>query len=269
MIRWDDTEAFDDDVVALGNEAYGALCRARKHSANKRTDGVLSRAMCLLIAPIEVWETIASVLRPDGSARFVERLAGGAVQLVGYLQWNHSAEQRNKDRESVKLRVSKHRIANSNADPASGVTSTVTPLQEPYTLAPGSGSGSDLEGVQGEPFGRSADHVAIALQIRQHECFRGLNAHKLADDQVGHMGRKAQKLEWVIEAIRKCAAVKTDLGLTAEALQKALVGYMHAADGRGARRAAPVQTNVEPLGSEGWRKRQQEREEAARKAGGT
>ena len=278
MFRWDDSEAFDDDVVDLGNEAYGALCRARKHCAHKLTDGVISRALALLIAPRELWERVASFRCADGSQRFIELLGNGAMRCVGFSTWNRSAaeakemqEKRAEAGRSGGLQSGKHRAASkapseqtlkqvleqkASKPTASDEAKAQAEVKQAGTGTgiSGSGSGSDapareahrsipepktepsVEDDSEQP--RSADNVAIALQIRQHAVFRPLDAHGLAPLISMRAFHWKKPLAWVLNAIDDCAVKAHGVGLTAEALQAKLVGFIRNAEAPEATKAA-------------------------------
>jgi hypothetical protein len=93
--KLDDQGAFHAKVVAAGNEAYGAWCRAGQWSSAQLTDGFIPADIAALIAPEKVWQRAAK-------ARLVDAVDGG-WQIHDYLDWNPSAEtvreQRRKDSE--------------------------------------------------------------------------------------------------------------------------------------------------------------------------
>lgn len=268
MFRWDDAEAFDDDVVTLGNEAYGALCRGRKHCAHKLTDGVISRALALLIAPEEVWARIDAVKAADGSQRFIDRLDRGVIRFVGFSTWNRSAaeakEMQGKRAEAGRsggVQSGKHRAAlkasseqtqkqvleqTLSKPPANDDAKAQAEVKQAGTGTGISGSGSDAPAREGhrsavepkpEPSAeddseqpRSAENVAIALQIRQHAVFRQLDAHGLAPLISMRADGWKKPLAWVLNAIDDCALKSHGVGLTAEAIQAKLVGFIRNAE---------------------------------------
>lgn len=244
--RLDDEGAFDRRRIGAGNEACGAVDRAGQWCAHELTDGVFEQDIAISIAPQKVWDKAAL-------HRLIEKRDDGTYRIADFLQWNWSADKVRSQRDADKKRQSKRRHAECHAVTPSATpperppseAAAVTALVQGEASASESGSDPDPEGIQGDPANedrpsevrirrsdppnRSPEHVAIALQIRSHDCFRGLDAHRLADHQVGHLMATGQKLEWVITAIDDCAAKKVGLGLTAEAMQACLVGYMRAA----------------------------------------
>ncbi len=62
--------AFHRKVVAAGNAAYGAWCRAGQWSAYHLTDGAIPRAVALTIASARIWDRLVEVrlceVTPDG-----------------------------------------------------------------------------------------------------------------------------------------------------------------------------------------------------------
>lgn len=168
MLFWDDDEAFAIATIEAGNEAYGALWRARGYSAHELTDGVISRAMALTIATADTWERLAAIVDATGQPRFVELLDFGRIRLVGFERWNRAATdvmaRRQKRSESGRLgglqsgRVRRHDEAPNEAS-ASPVASAGAQAKGAAEVNPvgtgsgiGSGSGSGPEGdARGNP----------------------------------------------------------------------------------------------------------------------
>lgn len=66
---------------------------------------------------------------------------------------------------------------------------------------------------------------ALLARMRRHPILVGLPHDRIAEQQLGFMVSKGVKLGWVLDAIDECAAKCPD-GLTAEARQAKLVGFM-------------------------------------------
>lgn len=82
--RVDDKSAFHAKVVAAGNAAWGAFCRAGAWSSDHGTDGSIPMPTAKLIEPSrKVWDRLVDV-------GLCERAADGFV-LHDFLDWNPSA----------------------------------------------------------------------------------------------------------------------------------------------------------------------------------
>ncbi len=85
--RVDDKSAFHRKVLAAGNEAWGAFCRAGAISSGEGTDGRVTVDTCRAIAPAKVWTRLIDV-------GLAERVDGSTdLQLHDYLEWNPSAAE--------------------------------------------------------------------------------------------------------------------------------------------------------------------------------
>ncbi len=104
----DDTSAFNAKVMAAGNEAWGAFCRVGAWCAQQLSDGRFSRAIAVTIAPMKVWEKLASV-------GLVDKLENGEMQMHDYLQRNPSKAQVIAERDATRLRVNTYRNGKRNA----------------------------------------------------------------------------------------------------------------------------------------------------------
>lgn len=92
--RLDDQGAFHAKVLAAGNEAYGAWCRAGQWSSGHRTEGRIPRATALTIARQRVWERLIE-------AGLMESLGDNGWQIHDYLDWNPSAAEVDGRRDRV------------------------------------------------------------------------------------------------------------------------------------------------------------------------
>ncbi len=76
------------------------------------------------------------------------------------------------------------------------------------------------------------EEQTLAREIQKYPVFASLDAAAIAQGVAGHMLHKPQlRMEWVLAAIEQCATKSVGLGLTREALQHKLVGFMHNAKG--------------------------------------
>jgi len=86
----DDGSDFHEKVVAAGNEAWGALCRAGAWSSKRGTDGFVPDNIAALIAPEKVWRKAEAAKGSKSPVGLVERRDDG-WQIHDFLQWNPSA----------------------------------------------------------------------------------------------------------------------------------------------------------------------------------
>lgn len=84
--RLDDQGAFHAKVLAAGNEAYGAWCRAGQWSCSHLTEGHVPRATAFTIAPPRVWKKLVE-------ARLVDMREDESFQIHDFLDWNPTAEE--------------------------------------------------------------------------------------------------------------------------------------------------------------------------------
>ncbi|MBM3451358.1 MAG: hypothetical protein FJX78_10365 [Armatimonadetes bacterium] len=86
--------AFHHKVLAAGNEAYGAWCRAGQWCSDQLTDGRVPRAVADQIAKPKVWaKLIEAGLMHE---------ADGGYQIHDYLDWNPSSEQERAKRDAMR-----------------------------------------------------------------------------------------------------------------------------------------------------------------------
>lgn len=83
--KLDDKSAFHRKVLAAGNEAWGAFCRAGASSSGEGTDGLITRAVAEAIAPARVWARLVAVGLAERDSE--------DYRLHDFLDWNPSAEQ--------------------------------------------------------------------------------------------------------------------------------------------------------------------------------
>lgn len=86
--------AFHHKVLAAGNEAYGAWCRAGQWCSDQLTDGLVPRSVAEQIAKPKVWAKLVE-------ARLMVEVDGG-YQIHDYLDWNPSSEQERAKREAMR-----------------------------------------------------------------------------------------------------------------------------------------------------------------------
>lgn len=88
--------AFHHKVLAAGNEAYGAWCRAGQWSCEQLTDGLVPRAVAEQIAKPKVWLKLVE-------ARLLLETDVG-YQIHDFLDFNPSSEQERAKREELRER---------------------------------------------------------------------------------------------------------------------------------------------------------------------
>lgn len=219
--RVDDKSAFHRKVTDVGNEAWGALCRAGAWSSDHLTDGRVPWSVALTIASKKIWERLFVT-------GLCERLEGTTDFLIhDFLDWNPSREQvlelrQHRSQAGRRGGVAK-RQALAKQLPSNGPSKTEAkfcpspdpdPREEEQRSEPTTHTRSDPE-VQ-----------AIRDRIRQWPIFASLNADRLAFEQAGWMLSKGQKLDWILTAIDEAATQCTD-GATYQAKHEKLVRYMH------------------------------------------
>lgn len=143
----------------------------------------------------------------------------------------------------------------SRAEPVTDATSEPVPKTPHPPPPPGTG-----------------EAYAISSRIRSHAELADLDAVRIAEHQLGWMMNRGTKLAWVLEAIDECAA-KTPPGLTAEARQAKLVGFMrHAkppridANGKAPATSVAQSAEISPERAEVLRKAQAEKRAKAEAA---
>lgn len=82
--KLDDKGTFHRKVVAAGNEAYGAWCRAGQYAAAQHSDGFLPRSVADLIANQPVWNRLLK-------AGLLENGPDGGYKIHDFLDYNPSA----------------------------------------------------------------------------------------------------------------------------------------------------------------------------------
>ena len=121
--KLDDKSAFHRKVVAAGNEAWGALCRAGAWSSGELTDGFIPDQVAALIARPRVWKLLESC-GDSGSKGLVERVENG-WQIHDFLCWNPSAESVKRQRETTAKRVERFR-SNAVTQPVTNASSNTS-----------------------------------------------------------------------------------------------------------------------------------------------
>lgn len=87
--------AFHHKVLAAGNEAYGAWCRAGQHAAEYLTDGFIPGSVARQI------EKSSKVWRRLVEARLIDEVEGG-YQIHDFLDWNPSSDQERAKRDAMR-----------------------------------------------------------------------------------------------------------------------------------------------------------------------
>lgn len=219
--RVDDKSAFHRKVTDVGNEAWGALCRAGAWSSDHLTDGRVPWSVALTIASKKIWERLFVT-------GLCERLEGTTDFLIhDFLDWNPSKEQVLELRQhrsqagrrgGVAKREAKAKQVSSNGSSKTEAKFCPSPVPVPK---------EETENGAHTP---RADptYLAIRDRIRHWPIFDSLNADRLADEQVGRMMTSGQLVAWVVQAIDDCAAKCAD-GTAYQAKHSMLVGFMHRA----------------------------------------
>jgi len=89
--RLDDQGAFHEKVIEAGNEAYGAWCRAGQWSSGRGTEGRITRAMALTIAPLKIW--LKLIAAKGRSEMGLVEAAGDDFQMHDFLDWNPTVQE--------------------------------------------------------------------------------------------------------------------------------------------------------------------------------
>lgn len=111
----DDKSAFHAKVMAAGNEAWGAVCRAGAWSSAHGTDGFIPDQIANTIAKKNVWKR-AETCGEVGKHGLVDRVDGG-WQIHDFLEWNPSAKEVEEKRASIRNRIDSWRKKRAcNAD---------------------------------------------------------------------------------------------------------------------------------------------------------
>jgi len=118
--------------------------------------------------------------------------------------------------------------------PANGVTSSHAPSHDVTSSHSEPSRAVPCQAVPSLAVQSSAGGAALRLPglkeieaaIRRHRLFDPLDAHAIALQQAERLITAPQKPQWMIVAIEECAAKSVGLGLTPEALQAKLVGFM-------------------------------------------
>lgn len=177
----DDKSAFHSKVVAAGNEAWGALCRAGAWSSGECTDGLIPEPIALMIAPKRVWKRLESCAG-EGRNGLVERVdLGWQIHDFGY--WNppaalvkaaqaarhEKAQKAAMARWERAARVDAPSIASSNAPsiPASNAKPDAPPprAHDPVPSRPVPSMISEQRSVGDEPPPVVAEAGPVKLQL--------------------------------------------------------------------------------------------------------
>lgn len=138
--RLDDQGAFHAKVIAVGNEAYGAWCRAGQWSSDHLTDGHIPTATAHLIATRRVWKKLVTTI-PAGHTIGLATESPTGYEIHDYLVYNPSADSvraersaRSEIKQAAGRKGGLQKAANRSKQtpsrtPSSGLAG---PLAEPY-----------------------------------------------------------------------------------------------------------------------------------------
>lgn len=220
----DDKSSFHPKILAVGNEVWGAVCRAGAWSSSQLTDGKIPWAIATKIAPKSVWKKafFSQLCEPTDDPKF--------FQLHDYLDWNQSREQ------VLQLRALRSEAGRAGGkQKAKQVLKQVLPPIQANGLASAKHSPIPIpiqekkEAEEKKDSSRLPGLDILETEIRRHELFAALDAHAIAKSQAERLLTAPQKPEWLVVAIRQCAEKNVGQGLNARALQSVLVGFMHKA----------------------------------------
>lgn len=183
-------------------------------------------------------EAIASFLAPDPYSRSKEA-QGRRIETVDGGWWliNHRkyrelmASEERRERNAERMRTVRDRA--HACEPVREVSHTDTDTDTDPDTDPDPKAEAEAvraapptpPPVRDEPI-RDANEIAIALQMRQHEIYRTLDAHQLAPMLSMRAFQHKKRIEWVLQAIDDCAIKSVGLGLKPEALQGKLVSFI-------------------------------------------
>ncbi len=169
----------------------------------------------------------------DFEGRRIEAIDGG-WKLLNYEKYREKASkeeaaEKNRQRQE-RSRDRKRNTVTRNA-PSREVTAVTVSndiaAASPSADPPPSAEAAPASGFQSLP---ESDIETLTRKIRAHDVFAGLDARRLANTAAHRIQSAGKpKLAWVLTAIDDCAEKSDGLGLTSEALQAKLVGFMKAA----------------------------------------
>ena len=258
--RLDDKGAFHAKVLAAGNEAYGAWCRAGQWCAERLTDGKIPRSVAMTISNRPtVWKRLEEV-------GLVEKPVGSDFVIHDYLDWNPSGEEVMRIRaersasgrmggvRSALTMASKRQAsaqANAQANgkqtlkqtaskPQANDQAKINPVPVPRAEAEKEAA-AEARGREGaaaadpsDPPDPDADANQRAIrQALEHPAFAGVaDKHAVAADRTRHFRtltttKPGFELAWFLAAIAEAASDSVGVGLTPEAVVTKLRKYTH------------------------------------------
>lgn len=264
--KLDDQGAFHAKVLAAGNAAYGAWCRAGQWSSAHLTDGAIPRAVAISIAPLSIWQRLARV-------KLVEDDDGG-WRIHDFLVYNPTAVQVRDQREKRANAGTKggkqkytnrlaNDLANANHFAKQTASEVVPPLPSPDPLA--STATAVRDGL--------TDEAAIVAELRRHPAlasldFEAAGAQILATIQTQIVCRP-YKLEWALAAIGEAAGKCAGASMSTEAIASKVGSFVRAAraprpmsalpaNGYVQRPGAPILQKAAKAGQYNWQDRMRE-----------
>jgi len=228
-LRIDDKMVRHPKICDLSDAAFRLHMAALGHCAEYETDGRIKESSAVTLTK---HKNKTPLIRELVDAGLWEAMIGGWC-IHDFLEWNPSHAELKAKRDSAKLRMKSARShpvrANNIANEVENKERTNSEVREVVPARTGapagwasSGSGSALES------GSGSDERArqIANAVRRHSIFDRLDADQIAQNHCEFMLARPQRMADVITAIGDCAAKCAGLGLTTQALQAKLVGFM-------------------------------------------
>lgn len=211
--RLDDKGAFHAKVLAAGNEAYGAWCRAGQWSAERLTDGVIPLSAALAIGPKRLWTRLVAV-------GLIENKESSTLIIHDFLDYNPSAAEVLEERERKARNVSDFRARRKRA--------RIAPVTAPVTgNEPGRNRGGSAV-PDPDPITSSDARAEIAAELQRWPSAATLPIPEVSAMLAQRFATLAMtrgvKLAWVLTSIADAAA--DGVGLNAEALTRKLRIYV-------------------------------------------
>ncbi len=133
--RLDDNGAFHKKVVAAGNEAYGAWCRAGQWCSAQLNDGLVPWDIALTIGPRKLWDRLLKV-------RLCDPVDDEHIQIHDFNEYNPKGESVRAERARKARNVADYRarrVANGTTNVTEVVSGDVTapsPVTRPVSNRP-------------------------------------------------------------------------------------------------------------------------------------
>ncbi len=161
----------------------------------------------------------------DFEGRRIEAIDGG-WKLLNYEKYREKAskeEAAEKNRQRQERSRDRRRLSVTR----NAVSREVTPVTVRNDIAAASPSADPPPSAEAAA---ASDVETLTQKIRSYAVFSGLDARRVAMPTAHRIQSAGKpKLPWVLTAIEECAEKSDGLGLTSEALQHKLVGFMKAA----------------------------------------